>query len=49
MEAGWSPTAAVVARMAGGALVMAVFATIVRPGWVGEALRHAQDRRRCTG
>ena len=40
MEAGWSPTAAVVARLAGGALVMAVFATIVRPGWVGEALRH---------
>jgi len=38
MEAGWSPTAAVVARLAGGALVMAVFATIVRPGWVGEAL-----------
>ena len=42
MEAGWSPTAAVVARLAGGALVMAVFATIVRPGWVGEALRHAR-------
>ena len=40
MEAGWSPTAAVVARLAGGALVMAVFATIVRPGWVREALRH---------
>ena len=42
MEAGWSPTAAVVARLAGGALVMAVFATIVRPGWVREALRHAK-------
>ena len=42
MEAGWSPTAAVVARLAGGALVMAVFATIVRPGWVGEALRHTR-------
>jgi drug/metabolite transporter (DMT)-like permease len=42
MEAGWSPTAAVVARLAGGALVMAVFATIMKPGWVGEALRHAQ-------
>lgn len=40
MVAGWSPTAAVVARLAGGALVMAVFATIVRPGWVREALRH---------
>jgi len=42
MEAGWSPTAAVVARLAGGALVMAVFATIVRPGWAGEALRHTR-------
>ena len=42
MEAGWSPTAAVVARLAGGALVMAVFATIVRPGWIPEALRHAK-------
>src|SRR6476620_8606875 len=42
MEAGWSPTAAVVARLAGGALVMAVFATIARPGWVGEALRHTR-------
>ncbi len=42
MEAGWSPTAAVVARLAGGALVMAVFATIVRPGWVREALRHSK-------
>jgi drug/metabolite transporter (DMT)-like permease len=42
MEAGWSPTAAVVARLAGGALVMAVFATIVRPNWVREALGHAK-------
>jgi drug/metabolite transporter (DMT)-like permease len=42
MEAGWSPTAAVVARLAGGALVMAVFATIMRPGWIREALRHAK-------
>jgi drug/metabolite transporter (DMT)-like permease len=42
MEAGWSPTAAVVARLAGGAVVMAVFATIVRPGWIREALRHAR-------
>ena len=40
MEAGWSPTAAVVARLAGGALVMAAFATFVRPGWIREALRH---------
>jgi drug/metabolite transporter (DMT)-like permease len=42
MEAGWSPTAAVVARLAGGALVMAVFATIVRPDWFREAVRHAR-------
>ena len=42
MEAGWTPTAAVVARLAGGALVMAVFATIVRPNWVREALSHAK-------
>ncbi|OBB77341.1 DMT family transporter [Mycobacterium sp. 852014-52144_SCH5372336] len=40
MTAGWSPTAAVVARLAGGALVMAIFASIVRRGWVREALRH---------
>lgn len=40
MEAGWTPTAAVVARLAGGALVMALFATVVRRGWVSEALRH---------
>ena len=45
MEAGWSPTAAVIARLAGGALVMAVFATIVRPGWFREALHARQDRR----
>ena len=37
MEAGWSPTAAVTARLAGGALVMAVFASVVRPGWIREA------------
>ena len=42
MEAGWSPTAAVTARMAGGALVMAIFATIVRPDWFREALRHSR-------
>ncbi|KUI09114.1 hypothetical protein AU190_05505 [Mycolicibacterium acapulense] len=40
MTAGWSPTAAVVARLAGGALVMALFASIVRRGWIREALRH---------
>ncbi|HEV7421275.1 MAG TPA: EamA family transporter [Mycobacterium sp.] len=42
METGWSPTAAVTARLAGGALVMAIFATIVKPGWVREALQHAK-------
>ena len=42
MEAGWSPTAAVTARLAGGALAMAIFETIVRPGWLREARKHAQ-------
>ncbi|MBB2989928.1 drug/metabolite transporter (DMT)-like permease [Mycolicibacterium iranicum] len=42
MEAGWSPTAAVTARLAGGALAMAVFATVVRPGWLREARHHAR-------
>lgn len=40
MEAGWSPTAAVTARLAGGAIAMAFFAAIVRPGWVREAIHH---------
>jgi drug/metabolite transporter (DMT)-like permease len=40
MTAGWSPTAAVTARLLGGALVMAVFATVVNRGWLREALRH---------
>lgn len=42
MEAGWSPTAAVTARLAGGALVMGIFATIVKPDWIREARRHAR-------
>jgi drug/metabolite transporter (DMT)-like permease len=42
MEAGWSPTAAVTARLAGGALVMAIFATVVKPDWFREARRHAK-------
>ena len=42
MEAGWSPTAAVTARLAGGALRDGLFATIVRPGWIREALQHAR-------
>lgn len=41
MVAGWSPTAAVAARLAGGALVLAVVATIVRPDWLREARAHA--------
>lgn len=40
MEAGWSPTAAVTARLAGGAIAMAVFATLMRPGWLREAATH---------
>lgn len=40
MEAGWSPTAAVTARLAGGALVMVIFATIIKPDWFSEALQH---------
>ncbi|MBU9763771.1 EamA family transporter [Mycobacterium sp. TNTM28] len=42
MESGWSPTAAVTARLAGGALMMAAFASLVRPGWVREVRRHAR-------
>ena len=42
MEAGWTPTAAVAARLAGGALVMAVFATIVKPDWVRQAREHSR-------
>jgi len=42
MDAGWSPTGAVTARMAVGALTMAVFATCVRPNWIREAIRHAK-------
>src|SRR3954466_10971051 len=40
MEAGWSPTAAVTARLAGGAVAMAVFATAMKPNWLAEALQH---------
>jgi drug/metabolite transporter (DMT)-like permease len=42
MEAGWSPTAAVTARLAGGALLMAIFATIVKPDWFLEAIQHGK-------
>ena len=40
MDAGWSPTAAAFARLTCGALALATFATLVRPQWVREALRH---------
>lgn len=40
IEAGWSPTAAVTARLASGAVVMAVFGALMHRGWIGEALRH---------
>ncbi len=42
MESGWSPTAAVTARLAGGALMMAAFACVVRPGWIREVRNHAK-------
>lgn len=42
MEAGWSPTAAVTARLAGGAVLMAIFATVVKPSWIREALQHVK-------
>src|SRR5689334_17824318 len=42
MEAGWTPIAAAAARMAGGALAMAAFASIVRPTWWREALTHGR-------
>lgn len=42
MGAGWSPTAAVLARLAGGAVVLAVVATVVRPGWLSEARAHSR-------
>lgn len=41
MVAGWSPTAAVTARLAGGALVLAVVATIMKPDWIRQARAHA--------
>jgi drug/metabolite transporter (DMT)-like permease len=42
MEAGWSPTGAVTARLALGAVVMAIFATVVKPDWFREALQHSK-------
>lgn len=40
MDTGWSPTSAVTARMAVGAVAMAIFATFARPGWIREAFAH---------
>lgn len=42
MVAGWSPTAAVAARLAGGAFTLAIVATIVKPDWVRQAREHAK-------
>lgn len=42
MVAGWSPTAAVAARLAGGALVLAIVATLIKPDWVRQARQHAR-------
>ena len=42
MEAGWSPTGAVSARLAGGALVLAVLATLIKPDWLRQAREHAR-------
>jgi len=42
MAAGWSPTSAVIARLAGGALVVAVAATIVKPDWLRQARAYAR-------
>lgn len=42
MVAGWSPTAAVTARLAGGAMVLAIVATVVKPDWLSQARAHAR-------
>ena len=42
MTVGWSPTAAVTARLTLGALVLAIVATIVKPDWLGEARVHVR-------
>ena len=42
MVAGWSPTAAVAARLTGGAFVLAIVATFVKPDWVSQAREHAK-------
>jgi drug/metabolite transporter (DMT)-like permease len=42
MVAGWSPTAAVTARLAGGALVLVIAASIVKRDWLLQARAHAR-------
>ncbi len=42
MVAGWSPTAAVLARLAGGALALAIVATVAKPDWLSQARAHAR-------
>lgn len=42
MVAGWSPTAAVAARLAGGAAVLAIIATLIKPDWFRQAREHAR-------
>lgn len=42
MEAGWSPNAAVTARLAGGAAMLAMVATFIKPDWVHQAREHAR-------
>jgi drug/metabolite transporter (DMT)-like permease len=42
LGAGWSPTAAVSARMAVGAVAMAMFATFIKPDWISEARQHTR-------
>ncbi len=40
MAAGWTPNAAVTVRLAGGALVMVLFATLLHRDWLREAVQH---------
>ena len=42
MVAGWSPTAAVAARLAGGAVVLVLVATLIKPDWLRQARDHAR-------
>lgn len=41
MQAGWSPMAAVTARLVGGAAILAVVATLIKPDWLRQAREHA--------